>query len=530
MSRIEKREEQPDGTAITGPGAEGAPGPDAAGARRWWAVAAIAMGVLVVGLDLTVLTLALPTISVDLRASNSELQWITDAYILVLAAGILPAGMLGDRYGRKKLLIGSVALFGVSSVACAYASSTGELIAARALLGVGAAAVFPLSLSIIPVLFEPEERQKAVTFIASATMLSFPIGPIVGGYLLNHFWWGSVFLINVPVVVLCITAVVFLLPESRSETRPRIDLLGVLLSAAGLVALTYGLIKAGEDGWSDAVVSVAIAAGLVILAAFVLWQRRAAAPLVDLSLFRSRGFLWGTVLAGLVSLAMFGLLFAMPQYFQHVKGTDPMGAGIRLLPMIGGMLVGMSVGTRLQTPRKDGTPPALSARVAIAIGFVLMAAGIAMGAATSVSTGTGFTMTWFVVAGAGLGIAMPSSMTTALSALSAERSGTGSAVLTALRQVGATLGVAVLGTVLSNGYTSDLRVPAAIEEQAGQSVGAGVAIAGRLRSPEVLENVRSAFVHGMDLMLITGAAIALASAVLALIFIPGRTGEESDET
>src|SRR5271154_4143336 len=201
-------------------------------ARKWWALIAIAASVLVVGLDLTVLNLALPTIATDLHASASDLQWISDAYSLVRAGAMRPAGLRGDRLGRKKVLLVALVLFGASSAACAYASSTGELIAARAVLGIGAAAIFPLSLSVIPVLFAPEERQKAIAAIAGASMLSFPIGPIVGGYLLDHFWWGSVFLINVPIVVIALTAVVMLLPESRSARRPRLDIGGVLVSSA----------------------------------------------------------------------------------------------------------------------------------------------------------------------------------------------------------------------------------------------------------------------------------------------------------
>ncbi|MGH3167238.1 MAG: MFS transporter, partial [Trebonia sp.] len=280
-------------------------------ARRWWALVAIAASVLVVGLDLTVLNLALPTMALSLHASTGDLQWISDAYSLVLAAGILPAGLLGDRYGRKKILFGALALFGVSSAACAYATSIGELIAARAVLGIGAAAVFPLALSVLPVLFAPEERQKAIAFISAATMISFPIGPIVGGYLLDHFWWGSVFLINVPVVVLALIAVGVLLPESRSSTRPMVDVGGLLVSGAGLAALTYGFIRAGQDGRSNAVALVTIAAGAALLALFVVLERwitrRGLVALVDLSLFKSNGFRWGTILATMVSFAMFGL-------------------------------------------------------------------------------------------------------------------------------------------------------------------------------------------------------------------------------
>src|SRR3954471_19419660 len=189
-------------------------------ARKWWALVAIAASVLVVGLDLTVLNLALPTIARDLNASTGDLQWISDSYSLVIAAAILPAGLLGDRYGRRRLLLIALVVFLLSSAACAYAASVGELIVARAVMGIGAAAVFPLALSVLPVLFSPQEMSRAVAVIAATTMLSFPIGPIVGGYLLDHFWWGSVFLINVPVVLIALVAVVFLLPESRSSTRP----------------------------------------------------------------------------------------------------------------------------------------------------------------------------------------------------------------------------------------------------------------------------------------------------------------------
>ena len=447
-------------------------------ARKWWALVAIAASVLVVGLDLTVLNLALPTIATDLHASTSDLQWISSAYSLVLAAAMLPAGMLGDRLGRKKVLLAALVLFGASSAVCAYASGTGELIAGRAVLGIGAAAIFPLSLSVIPVLFAPEERQRAIALMASATFISFPIGPIVGGYLLDHFWWGSVFLINVPVVVLAVIAVAVLLPESRSAERPRIDVVGVIVSSAGLAALTYGFIKAGQDGWTDAVALGAIVAGAAVLAVLVAWERwltgrnRAGSggslrggvirPLVELRLFRSAAFTWGTTLSTLVSFAMFGIFFAMPQYFQEVRGADAMGSGLRLLPMIGGMVIGMIGSTRLASPRRtaDGTAgaPLTSVKGLVAVGFAIMAVTLGLGATTTVSSGTGFAAAWFAVFGLGLGLAMPQTMNAALGALSAETSGSGSALISALRQVGATIGVAVLGTVLSSVYRSHLVV------------------------------------------------------------------------
>jgi MFS transporter, DHA2 family, multidrug resistance protein len=503
-------------------------------ARKWWALVAIAASVLVVGLDLTVLNLALPTIATDLHASTSDLQWISDAYSLVLAAAMLPAGMLGDRLGRKKVLLVALVLFGASSAACAYASGVGELIAARAVLGIGAAAIFPLSLSVIPVLFAPEERQKAIALMASATFISFPIGPIVGGYLLDHFWWGSVFLINVPVVVLALIAVVVLLPESRSEQRLRLDAGGVLLSSAGLAGLTYGFIEAGQKGWTDTVALTTIVAGIAVLAGFVAWERwltrRAGSvrPLIELGLFRSRGFTWGTTLATLVSFAMFGIFFAMPQYFQEVQGANAMGSGLRLLPMIGGLVVGMIGSTRLATPRRvsgELRAPLASVKGLVTVGFTIMAAALAFGATTKTGSGTGFAAAWLAAFGLGVGLAMPQTMNAALSALSAERSGSGSALISALRQVGATIGVAVLGTVLGTVYRAHLNVnglPAAAAAAAKSSVVAGVGVAHALGSASLLYSARTAFVQGMNTMLWVCAGIAVASAVLALIFLPRR--------
>ena len=591
-------------------------------ARKWWALVAIAASVLVVGLDLTVLNLALPTIATDLHASTSDLQWFSDAYSLVLAAAMLPAGMLGDRLGRKKVLLVALLLFGASSAACAYASSVGELIAARAVLGIGAAAIFPLSLSVIPVLFAPEERQKAIALMASATFISFPIGPIVGGYLLDHFWWGSVFLINVPVVVLALIAVAVLLPESRSEQRLRLDAGGVLLSSAGLAGLTYGFIEAGQQGWTDTVALTTIAAGVVVLAVFVAWERwltrRAGSvrplielglfrsaqftwgttlatlvsfamfgiffampqyfqevqganamgsglrllpmigglvvgmigstvlavfvgwerwltrragtvrPLIELGLFRSAGFTWGTTLATLVSFAMFGIFFAMPQYFQEVQGANAMGSGLRLLPMIGGLVVGMIGSTRLASPRRvsgELRAPLASVKGLVTAGFAIMTVALAFGATTKAGSGTGFAAAWLAAFGLGLGLAMPQTMNAALSALSAERSGAGSALISAMRQVGATIGVAVLGTVLDSVYRGHLTVthlPAAAATAAKSSVVAGVSVAHHLGSAALLDSVRHAFVQGMDTMLWVCGGIALASAILALIFLPRR--------
>ena len=485
--------------------------PGASDARRWWALIAISASVLVVGLDLTVLNLALPVLSTQLHASTTDLQWFSAAYSLVLAAALLPAGMIGDRAGRKKMLLIALVVFGASSAACAFAGSAGELIAARAVLGLGAAMIFPMSIAVLPVLFAPEERPRAIAAVMGATFIAYPVGPLLGGWLLDNFWWGSVFLINVPVVVVALVAVALLLPESHGARSTRIDVPGIILSSLGLAGLTYGCIKAGQDGWSDPAALATILAGALLLALFVLWERRAGRrgqALVQLELFRSAAFTWGTILTTFVSFAMFGILFAMPQYFQGVRGLDSLATGLRMLPMIGGMVVGMIGGTRLQTPPKGpggaaGDPP-VSARILVMAGFVVMAAGLGVGATTSAASGSAFTATWYAVAGLGLGLAMPAAMNAALGALTPERSGSGSALITAMRQVGATIGVAVLGTVLLSGYRSQLDLgglPAA-GSPAWRGPGSRKRrVAAALHRLRCSATVRAAFAHGLDVML-----------------------------
>lgn len=527
-----------DRTGAGGAGGAGVDGEGRADPRRWWALVAMAASILVVGLDLTVLNLALPTIATRLHASTGDLQWVSDAYSLMIAAAILPAGRLGDRYGRKKILLIALASFGVASALCSYATSAGELIGARALLGIGGAAIFPMSLSVIPVLFRPEERQKAIALMASATFLSFPIGPLVGGYLLDHFWWGSVFLINIPIVVLALLAVAFLLPESRGTGRPALDPVGVVLAGAGLTGLTYGFIEWSHNDWSSTSALISTLAGTVVLLGLIGWEYRIGPDrqLVELGLFRSAGFAWGTLLATFVTFAMFGIMFATPQFFQEVQGVSAMGSGLRGLPLIGGLVIGMLGGTRLASPRparaQDGTPrqPLVSAKMLVTAGFVIMAAGLALGTRTSAASGTGFVSAWTAIAGAGLGLAMPQTMNAAMAALTADRSGSGSALISAMRQVGGTIGVAVLGTVMSSGYHSRLHLPGPLDEVARGSVAAGVAATKAAGSPAFLENVRAAFTGGMDTMLWACGGIALASAILALAFLPRHAGNAAPRT
>ena len=491
------------------------------GARRWWALGALAVSLLAVGLDLTVLNIALPTLSVDLHASTSALQWFADAYTLVLAAALLPAGLLGDRYGRKRMLLAALTTYGLASAVCAWAPNAGVLIAARAVLGLAAAFLMPLSMAVVTVLFKPAERKRATAVWATANMIGIPIGPIVGGLLLEHFWWGSVFLINIPMVAIALIAVALWVPESHSRVRPPVDLLGVLLSSAALLGLTYGVIRAGEYDWGEAGTVASLAAGAVLGVVFWAWQRRTAHPLVDLDLFRSRSFTWGTALATVVSFAMFGLLFALPQFFQSVNGSDTLVSGLKLLPMIGGMLLGVRITDLVKLGDKAVT----------GLGFALMAAGLVMGTLTTPATGYGFTATWLVLMGSGLGFAMPTAMNAAMSALSAERSGVGSALLMALRQVGGAIGVAILGSVLSSGYRGRLDltgVPAQFSEAVRASVNTGVAVADRLGSGRLLETVRAAFVHGMDGTLWVCGGLAAAGVLIAVLFLPAKSATMED--
>ncbi|MFE3188545.1 MFS transporter [Nocardia sp. NPDC059240] len=490
---------------------------EAQGVRRWLALGALAVAMLTIGLDVTVLTVALPTLSVDLHADTSALQWFSSAYTLALAAFMLPAGALGDRYGRKKFLLAALLLFGVASAACAFATTSGELIAARVVLGLAAAVMMPLSMAVLPSLFpEAGDRQRAMTIWVTSTAIGLPLGPIVGGWLLQHYWWGSVFLLNVPLVIVGASAVAALVPESKSGSTFGIDLPGAVLSAAGMLGITYGFIRCGQEGWGDPVAWTAIAAGVVLGAAFVLRQRRTAHPLVDLALFGESGFRWGTVFLVLANFAMFGLFFTMPQYFQAVLGVNTLGSGVRLLPMIGGLLIG----TRLV----DKVLPKFGMRVAVVTGFVLLAAGIGLGAVISVDSGYGLAAGALVLIGAGMGFVMPAAMSAAMNDLDPARAGSGSALLQALRQAGGTIGVAILGTVLSTQYRSSLgelnRAPIS------DGVNAGVGVARKLGDQVLLGHVQSAFMDGMSAMLWVCAAICAVAAILAAFVIRGKESAE----
>jgi EmrB/QacA subfamily drug resistance transporter len=495
----------------------------AIGNRRWLALAATTLAVLAVGLDVTVLSVALPTLAVALKASESDLQWFSSGYALALAAGMLPAGVLGDRFGRKRILLGALVLFGLGSIACAYSVNPGEFIAGRALLGIAGSAIVVMALSVLTVLFSEQERPRAVGVWAAANFVALPVGPIFGGWLLTNFWWGWIFLMNAPVALLGILAVLVLVPESRSPERPAIDPAGMVLSSGGLAAVTYGLIELGRNGWTDPPSLAVAIGGVAVIAGFFLWERYltdrpGGRPLIDLTLFRSRGFTWGMILAALGGLALIGMVFALPQYSQGVLGLDPEGSGVRLLPIIGGLILGAMPADRVAER--------IGGKITVATGFAITVVGLLIGATTSLDSGPWFQVAWLAIVGFGMGVGFATAASAALKQVPSDKSGVGSALLQAMQKVGAPFGSAILGSVLNSVYQSNLNLaglPAGLASTVKLSVFAGVAVAQRLHSPALLESVRHAFVQGMDAALVVSAGFAAIAAVLALIFLPGPT-------
>lgn len=480
--------------------------------RRWWALGAISLSLLVVGLDSTVLTVALPSVATALQATTGQLQWFADAYLLALSGLLLSAGTLGDRYGRKRLMLGGLVLFGLGSVWCTWATTAAQLVAARTLLGIGAAVIIPMAMSALVVMFEPAERSTAISVLGLATMLGLPLGPIVAGLLLQHYWWGSVFLVNLPFIGLAIAATVVLVPESRSPDRARLDLVGVALSAAGLAGVTYGVIEGPVRGWASPLVLLAIGGGLAVLVGFARWERRlsGAQAIFDLDLWRDNDFRWGAIAAAVASLAFFGVMFALPLYLRSVAGADALSTGLRTLPMLGGLVVGIQLAVRAGTR--------LAPRAIATAGFTTVAVGAALGAMTGVGTGYGWTALWTTTVGLGMGLALVTAQTAALARLAAAKAGAGAGLVQTLRQAASVLGIAVLGAVLNAVYRSAVDVRGLSADAAGAArdgVASGLQVAQATGSTRLLASVRGAYVHGMDAMLWASVAVAVVGAVLA---------------
>ncbi len=502
----------------------------AAVSRRWLAMGAMTLALVAIGLDATVLSLALPTLSKSLGASEAELQWFVTAYTLALAAAMLPVGLLGDRYGRKTVLLGGLALFGAMSVVCALSTTPTEFILARTILGVAGAATVVMSLSVVTVLFDEAERPRAMGIWAAGNFISMPIGPIVGGYVLAHAWWGWVFLMNVPVILIGLTAVAVFVPQSRSERRPGIDIPGVALSSAGLAFIMYGLVEAGDNGWSSASAIEFSLLGLITLAVFVGWQawltaRPNGQPLIDLALFRSRSFSWGIVLAAAGILGMFGILFTLPQYLQGIVGLDAEGAGIRFLPVIFGMVVGAIPADRVAAR--------IGPKITVAAGLAILSAGMFVGSGMTETSGDAFLAGWTFVVGLGAGLGLATAASVAMVELSAERSGVGAALLQAIVKLGPAFGATILGSVLNSTYQGRVAVgglPGDVAETVRQSVFGGLAVAQQMGSSSLAESVRTSFVAGMDDASRAAGIIVAIAAVVALAVMPLRAKAASDST
>ncbi|MFJ6568178.1 MFS transporter [Streptomyces sp. NPDC091292] len=484
--------------------------------RRWWALGALVASLLVLGFDLTILNVALPTMAAQLGASTGEQQWMADAYVIVFAALMLPAGLLGDRFGRRRVLIAGLGVFLVGSVFGALADGVALVVAARAVMGVGGALVMPLALAVLPSLFAPDERTKAVGALSAASALGLPLGPIVGGWLLDHFWWGSVFLVNVPMVAIGVAACVFLLPETRDPSAPRVDLVSTALTASGLGALIFAVIEAPHRGWGDPLIVGLFAASVALVAGLVLRERRSARPMLDLSLLGRRGFLLNTLTATLVMFVLSGLMFVLPLYLQAVLGNDAFGTGVRMLPMMGGLLVAAR-GAAMLVPR-------FGARAVISAGLVVTAFAALLGSRTEVGSGYGFTALWLTLAGLGFGLSVVPAMDNALGTLPAERAGSGSGLLMTVRQVGTALGIALLGSLLASAYAREVDtggLAAGAADTARESVVAAHLVAERIGDASLTASADAAYMHGMGLVLIVSGIAALVTALLAALLLPG---------
>ncbi|SCF71471.1 MFS transporter [Streptomyces sp. Ncost-T10-10d] len=494
--------------------------------RRWWALGALVASMLVLGFDMTILNVALPTMAEQLGATTGEQQWMADAYVVVFAALMLPAGLLGDRFGRRRMLITGLGIFLIGSLIGSLADAVPAVVTARCVMGIGAALVMPLALAVLPSLFgAPEDRVKAIGIVSAASALGLPLGPILGGWLLDHFWWGSIFLINIPMVAIGITACVYLLPETSDPASPKVDAVSTALTATGLGTLIYAIIEAPGRGWGDPLVLGMLAAGVVLIAALVVREHGAERPMLDMSLLRQRPFLLSALAATLVMFVMSGLMFILPGYLQAVLGHDAFGTGVRMLPMMGGLIVAAKTGAPV-TQR-------FGARATMTAGLVVLAFAALLGSRTTVDSGYGFTALWLSVAGVGFGFAVVPAMDAALAALPADRAGSGSGLLMTVRQTGSALGIALLGSLLAGAYSGRLDttgVPAAAADTAGDSVVAAHVVAAKFGAQRLADSADAAYLHGMSVVLLVIAVTALVSALLVGAFLTNLPTPSQERT
>jgi EmrB/QacA subfamily drug resistance transporter len=503
--------------------------------RRWWVLGVLCFSLLVIVLDNSILNVALPTLARPvsqggLAASNSQLQWMVDSYTLVFAGLLLTAGSLGDRFGRKGALQLGLVVFGLGSVASAWAGSPGQLIATRALMGIGGAFIMPATLSLITNVFTGRERGRAIAVWAGVAGLAVAIGPLTGGFLLEHFYWGSIFLVNAPIVVFGLVAGAVLIPTSKDPSAPRLDPVGAFLSIAGLAALVYGIIEAPQRGWSDGVILAAFAIGAVLLAGFVLWERHSDHPMLDMNFFRNPRFSTASTGIALVFFAMFGSIFLLTQYFQFVLGYTPLQAGVRLLPMAVTMMIVAPLSARFV--ERVGTKAVVTA------GLLLVATGLTLMTSLRIDTPYANIFWRMVIMAIGLALTMAPATESIMGSLPLAKAGVGSAVNDTTRQVGGALGVAIIGSVLSSTYGTKVGdaiagrgVPSGVADNIKHSLGAALQAARRLgpAGEGFARTARSAFVDGMHWGVLVGAAAALIGAIVALLWLPARGRDEAAE-
>ena len=491
-------------------------------ARRWQALIVLAMSLLIVSVDNTILNVALPTIRTELDASSSQLQWIVDSYLLVFAVLLLIAGTLGDRFGRKKALTVGLLIFGAGSVLAAMSGSSTELIASRALMGVGAAAIMPTTLSILTNIFPEDERPKAIAIWAAVSGMGIAIGPISGGWLIEHFAWSSIFLVNIPIVAAGLIAGAILIPESRDPAPKALDFPGAGLSIAGLTAIVWGLIEASERGWTNPTILGAFAVGAAIIGMFIAWERRTDHPMLDVSVFRNLRFSAASLAVGFVFFALMGVVYFLTTYLQSVMGYDALEAGVRMLPVVGGLVAATKLSLALT--ERFGT------KFVVAMGLSTVGAALFVLAGAGVDTGYGRVAIALGMMGFGMSLAMSPATESIMGSLPKAKAGIGSAMNDVVREVGGTLGVAVLGSVLASSYGNGMDgavhgLPTDAAEAASDSVGGAHDVAAQLggdAAVQLTQVANQSFVDAMSTTATLAAGVALAGALIAAAFLPSR--------
>ncbi|GAA2650313.1 MFS transporter [Streptomyces lunalinharesii] len=490
------------------------------------------LSLLIVVLDNSILNVAMKTIATPaptgLGATQSELEWAINSYTLVFAGLLFTSGLLGDRLGRKKVLLFGLAVFGAGSVLAAVSASPTQLIAFRALMGLGGAFVMPATLAILMNVFEREEQPRAIGVWAGGVGLAIAVGPIAGGLLLDHYWWGSVFLINVPIVVCALVAMVIVVPDSKDPAPGRLDPVGVLLSVVGLVLLVFGIIKGGQlADFTDPEVLATVLGGLVVLAGFVVHQKRSDHPSIDIGYFRKPAFSAAVAAIALVFFALMGVTFFIVFYVQSVRGYSPLDSGLLILPLAAAQLI--------FAPRARLAVDRFGARAVCTVGMLVVAVTMAGMLLLGTDTPIWVLEVLFFLQGTGMAHIMPPVTVAIMQSLPREKAGSGSALNNIFRQVGGTLGVAVLGSLLSTSYRDGIQgtldalrgVPGPVRTAAGESIEATLGLAARLRplpAHVLTQRADAAFLHAMHVTALGAAAVSMVGAVVVVLFLPGKMG------